>query len=156
MLLKTNIIRKYTVNSQNEYIEERMYIWRKIAQIMIRDASKHKKVVFDVIDQQILKELNHKLSINGRRLHVINIYASLEDLVRNVDKRRKEQDPRGTFVFDQFVTRYVKSDTSTDTENITADCMTVNRANFTNKLKETMKYEFKNEEKIRKLCNRYF
>jgi len=125
----------------NEYTN----IMKIIAKDMVDEAEKHDKVIFDVVDQNIIEQAK---TVNGKNIYVIVVYASLEDLIRNIDSRRKKMDPRGIFVFDQFVERYTKTDEKTD--------MIVNRKKFIKKLEETMKYEFNNEEDLEKYAINLF
>lgn len=116
-----------------DYTEPEM-IFKINAKLMYKEAKKHKKVIFDDVSQLIL-DVSDK--INGKKICVVVVYASLEDLARNIDTRRKKLDPRSIVVFEQFANRYIKADEETD--------LIVNRQSFIAALKKYVKYEFDNE-----------
>ena len=70
---------------------------------MAAEAQKHKKVIFDDVDQTILK------FIDKSKLYIIIVYTDLNNLIRNI-KARELTDPRGTKGIFQYAQKYVKSD----------------------------------------------
>jgi adenylate kinase family enzyme len=77
----------------------------------------------------------------------ILVYTNLNDLVRNIDKR-KTYDSRGLFVFNQFTNYYVKSNNKTGID-------TVNINDFIKSLKN-IKYLFESEKELIKFAKDTF
>ena len=128
----------------NEYtIGRRELFFKFFASVMIDDALKAGKAIIDtVMPKMIIDEIDRR-ELNDQ-LYIILLYTSINDLVRNIESRRIEGDPRGTFVFDQFAKRYTK----TDKDGID----TVNRKKFNKILLDNFKYDFKNKEELDKFC----
>lgn len=135
-------------NISNEYTIGRTELFRKFwASEMIDDALKVGKAIIDsVIAQIFIDEINRR-GLNDQ-LYIILLYTSINDLVRNIESRRLEGDPRGTFVFKQYAKRYTK----TDKDGID----TVNRKKFNKILLDNFKYDFKNKEELDTFCNDTF
>jgi hypothetical protein len=81
---------------------------------------------------------------------VINIllYTNLADLVYNINKR-KNSNPRGKFVFNQFAKYYMVTD------NINKSIDTINLKSFIKNLKK-MKYGFESEKALKKFAKDIF
>jgi len=136
---------------QSELLLENEYItgkdkWDKInnkyRELMADEAQKHKKVIFDDIDQTILN------FIDRSKLYIIVVYTTLSDLIRNI-KARELTDPRGTKGIVQYARKYIK----TDNKDNSLD--SVNRQEFIMMLKE-MKYEFESEQNLIEFANKIF
>lgn len=106
------------------------------AKYLISEAKKYDKVVFDVVSQNIVEY------IDRNNLFIVVVYASLEDLVRNVYNRRST-DPRGDFVFSQFAKRYEATD-----KNNGKAIASVTRIKFIEALKSKLKYLFESEDQL--------
>ena len=85
------------------------------------------------------------------KLYVIIVFTNLNNLARNLEKRRINGDKRGVFAFKQFSKRYIKCDNN-DSQKIEK----VNRNKFKKLLLKYFKYEFKNEEELIKFSNDIF
>lgn len=139
----------------NEYItkENKRALRRDIFfELMVADGSKHPKVIYDDISQDILKFIDRK------NMFIVVIYTSLEDLVRNIDLR-KTVEPRGVFVFEQFSRRYVCVDNKDGKDGKDAkDCRTVGTVNFASFVKalKNIKYEFESEESLVEFAKKIF
>lgn len=124
----------------NEYQPKNTFMRECINKYIYDDAIKYDKIVYDMIDQHILKNYTDPTSI-----YVIIVYASLYQLVDNIVSRRST-DPRGLFVFSQFVKKY--ESIQKDPTNTYQQIDTINFNSFVTKLKEKLKYEFESEEKL--------
>ncbi len=102
-----------------------------------------KNVVYDDISQNILQHF-----LNKDDIFVINVYASLETLVRNILSRRFYE-PRGQNVFRQFSEKYTLTDNDKGIEII-------NRKKFRILLKENLKYIFESEEDLNIFVDKMF
>ena len=87
----------------------------------------------------------------SKKLFIINVFANINDLARNIESRRKEGDRRGIFVFSQFSDRYVKC-----INNNIKKIEIVNREKFKLILLKNFKYEFKNEDELIDFSNNVF
>ena len=116
---------------------------------MVDDALKTKKnVVFDHISQ---KAIINYMNTKNIKLYVIIVFTNLNDLARNLEKRRINGDKRGVFAFKQFSKRYIKCDNN-DSQKIEK----VNRKKFKKLLLKYFKYEFNNEDALIKFSNDTF
>ena len=126
----------------NEYTIGRRELFDQfLASKVIDDALKTGKAIIDTVSPQIFIDEINRRELNDQ-LYIILLYTSINDLARNIESRRLEGDPRGTFVFDQFAERYTK----TDKDGID----TVNRKKFNKILLDNFKYDFKNKEELDK------
>lgn len=123
----------------NEYAEPEL-VYKMNTTIMVSEAKKYDKAIFDDVSQLVLDVTKN---INDKKIYVIIVYTPLEDLVRNIDERRKKMDPRGLFALNQFIEKYEK--TSDKDKEWVSKNMIVNKKKFIEKLKEYLKYEFENE-----------
>lgn len=132
---------------QNEYQINDTYILDCAYKDMYDTNQDTNLVIYDVIDQKILK-----YDINNNIIAIV-VYASLEQLVDNIFSRRYDE-PRGIFIFNQFTGKYeyVEKDATNSHKQIDA----VNYNNFVNKLKEKLKYEFKSEDDLIKFVDTRF
>ena len=127
----------------NEYITKqklRELGESKIRELMYEESKKYPKVIFDDIDQKIL--------IFDKNIYTIIVYASLRDLARNIISR-KLTEPRSIFVFDQYVKKFIKSDSEKDSIDI------INKKDFIEDLK-LMKYEFESESDLLNFATKIF
>ena len=107
-------------------------------------ASKHSNYVIDIVDDcnpYIMKFLPPKCKL-------ILVYTDLSDLVRNL-KKRFVDDPRGMFVFDQFVKCFVKTKNKKEAIDV------VNVKFFIKDLNQ-MKYNFDNKKELESFAKRIF
>jgi len=116
--------------------------------------------VIDIVDDFI----NHHPASNlyftkyKRDFKSVLVYTSLENLVRNIIKR-KSSEPRGKFVFNQFVDYYqvvnIKEEKKSEInpKNIYLDY--VNYNNFVKSLRK-IKYEFESENELLNFANSIF
>ena len=132
---KKTIPNEYTTVSRRELLDQ---FW---ASEMIDDALKAGKGIIDTSSPQMFIDEINRRGLNGQ-LYIILLYTGINDLARNIESRRLEGDPRGTFVFNQFAERYTK----TDKDGID----TVNRKKFNKILLDNFKYDFKNKEELDK------
>ena len=100
----------------------------------------------DIRQKQLLKFLNEKGS--SRDVSVLIVYTCLKDLVRNIESRRISGDPQGVFVFKQYADRYIKSDNG--------GIDVVNRCKFKKLLKNNMKYEISDKNKLYEFVDKMF
>ncbi len=84
-------------------------------------------------------------------LFIINLYANLDDLARNLTSRRMEGDRRSIKIFNQFANRYVKTDKE-DKDRIDQ----INRYAFRKILLNHFKYEFANKNDLNTFCDHVF
>ena len=86
------------------------------------------------------------------QLYIINLYANLDDLARNIISRRKAGDRRAPkAVYNQFADRYTKC-SNNDIKKIEI----VNRKKFKNLLLKYFKYYFKNKDELIESSNYIF
>ena len=106
---------------------------------------KSKSVIDWVIPDGIINSFNK----NNKPLYIILVYASLSTLARNMISRKAKNDPRGTFVFEQYSKRFTKTskDKAIDT---------VNRKAFKKLLLDNFKMEFTGEKELDDFCNEIF
>jgi adenylate kinase family enzyme len=144
---KNNLVK----NIKNKYGELRKIMVDEPVKYMVDDAiASNQNVLFDHISQkEIVKYMKSKKI--SKKLYIINIFANLDDLARNIEMRRKEGDARGTFVFNQFSDRYIKC-ANNDANKIE----TVNREKFRKLLLKYFKYEFKSEDSLNDFSNKIF
>lgn len=118
---------------------------------LIDECLKNKSnVLIDDVEQfGYIKILKEKKLINN--LYIINVFANLKTLSRNLELRRKEGDPRGIFAFSQFADRYIKTD-----EDNPKKIEKINRNNFKNLLLKYFKYEFQNKKQLIDFSNNIF
>ena len=125
-----------SVTDKNKLIHDAVY------DFMFTESKKYDKVIFDDISQDITDYFNRD------KIFVIIVYASLDDLIRNIISRRSIS-YRGLTVFNQFTKRYIK----TDNEEKSIDM--INRKDFIKSLQK-MKYEFESGEKLIEFANMIF
>ena len=118
---------------------------------LIDDCLKIKSnVLIDDIEQfSYIKMLTEKKLIDN--LYIINVFANLNTLTRNLELRRKKCDPRGINAFSQFADRYIKTD-----ENDLKKIEKINRNHFKNLLLNNFKYEFSNKIQLITFSNDIF
>ena len=92
--LKT-IPNEYAINYKRELLDQ---FW---ASEMINDALKAEKGIIDTSSPQMFIDEINRRGLNDQ-LYIILLYTGINDLARNIESRRIEGDPRGTFVFRQF------------------------------------------------------
>lgn len=129
----------------NEYIsweKRHELVKHELRRLMYDESKKYPKVILDDINQTILKFFNRK------DIYVIVVYASLNDLINNII-RRKLDEPRGLFVFTQYAKRYTVTDSKTDSLDM------VNRQDFIDNLKK-LKSEFESEAELIKFATKIF
>ena len=86
------------------------------------------------------------------QLYIINLYANLDDLARNIISRRKAGDRRTPkAVYNQFADRYTKC-SNNDIKKIEI----VNRKKFKNLLLKYFKYTFENKNELINFSNDLF
>lgn len=127
---------------ENEYVDLHEVKLREISRLMVLESNKHNKVMFDWVDQLVLK------FINERKLFIVIVYSPLYDLIRNL-KSRQTTSPRGIFVFEQYEKKYEQ------TIDISKSIDIINRKEFVDLLK-TIKYEFKTETDLVDFANKIF
>ena len=132
--LKT-IPNEYAINYKRELLDQ---FW---ASEMINDALEAEKGIIDTSSPQMFIDEINRRGLNDQ-LYIILLYTGINDLARNIESRRIEGEPRGTFVFRQFAERYTK----TNKDGID----TVNRKKFNKILLDNFKYDFKNKEELDK------
>ena len=140
---------KTVKNLKNEF--SNISYFNMCEKILMEDCLKIKSnVLIDDIEQfAYIKMLEEKKLIHN--LYIINVFANLETLSRNLESRRKECDPRGTFAFSQFADRYIKTD-----ENELKKIEKINRNSFKNLLLKYFKYEFQNKKQLIDFSNEIF
>ena len=119
---------------------------------MVNDAiAANKNVVFDHISQtQIISYMKTKKLYS--QLYIINLYANLDDLARNLEYRRKEGDRRQIkSTYQQFADRYVKC-SNNDIKRIEI----INRGKFKDLLLKYFKYTFENKNELINFSNGLF
>lgn len=137
---------------KNSYgMADKIYLYEP-TKLMVYDAINTKKqnILFDHVFQKEIIDIMKKKKLS-KNLFIINVFANINDLARNIESRRKEGDNRGVFVFSQFSDRYIKCKNN-DVKKIE----TVNRKNFKDLLLKKFKYEFKNEDDLIKFANNVF
>ena len=119
---------------------------------MVNDAiAANKNVVFDHISQtQIISYMKTKKLYS--QLYIINLFANLDVLAHNLEKRRKEGDRRQIkTTYLQFADRYVKC-SNNDIKRIEI----INRGKFKNLLLKYFKYTFENKDELINFSNGLF
>ena len=119
---------------------------------MVNDGiAANKNVVFDHISQTQIVSYMKSLKLYSQ-LYIINLYANLDDLARNIISRRKAGDRRAPkAVFNQFADRYTKC-SNNDIKKIEI----VNRKKFKNLLLKYFKYTFENKNELINFSNDLF
>lgn len=137
-------------NLKNEYNHNTNFD-TMIRKMMFEDSLKIKSNVLldDVSQFELIQLFKENKLINN--LYIINVFANLKTLSRNLELRRKECDPRSTFAFSQFADRYIKTD-----ENNSKKIEKINRNNFKNLLLKYFKYEFSNKKHLINFSNEIF
>jgi adenylate kinase family enzyme len=140
---------KTVKNSKNKYNDISFYSICK--KTLMEDCLKIKSnVLIDDIEQfGYIKILKEKKLIHN--LYIINVFANLETLARNLESRRKECDPRGIYAFSQFADRYIKTN-----EDNPKKIEKINRNTFKNLLLKNFKYEFQNKKQLIDFSNEIF
>jgi len=145
-----NTLKKF--KNEYSYKNKNKYFNTLGEETMINRALKSKNnVIIDDIDQfSYIKKFEEKKLIHN--LYIINVFANLETLARNIELRRKKgEDARGIIPFSQFANRYIKVDKNDPTK-----IEKVNRTNFKNLLLKYFKYEFTNETELLNFSNDMF
>jgi len=117
-----------------------------IASILADESTKHKKVAIDWIEQKYIIAEFKKRNLD---LFVIVVHASLEDIIKRLEKRRKTGDTRGIFAFEHFSERYMKTDG-------TNDLGIYNRKKFKKLLLDNLKYLFTDENDLNGFADHIF
>lgn len=99
---------------------------------LMYEEGKIKDAVYDDISQNILQHYS-----DPEDLFVIVVYASLENLIRNILSRRFYE-PRGRNVFRQYAEKFIVSNEDNDID-------IVNRLKFRKRIKKKLKYLFESE-----------
>jgi len=129
----------------NEYLGQekiQKLITNQARKLMVEESKKYSKVVFDNINQHLLD------IIDRDKIFIIIVYASPEDLVRNIVSRQTSE-PRGIFVFGQFAKKYIRTDSKNDAIDV------VNRKDLIEALKN-IKYEFSSETELVEFATNIF
>jgi len=158
---KSSIMKEFTNQYKKIAMDDKLI--EKQFMTLVKNKFYSEKQLFKIIDTYIYnsiknKTLNEKNFIidivheNQKLSNIINflpnpntikhilIYTNLENLVNNINKR-KNYNPRGKFIFEQFASYYVK----TNNEKKSID--TINLKSFINNL-QNIKYEFKNNKDL--------
>jgi len=139
-------------NAKNEYNPKKEYYYNDIAKkIMFEDSLKCKSnVVFDMFEQsKLINFLKKKNLINN--LYIINVFANLETIFRNLKEMKNENEPRTKFVFTDFSETYIKT-----YEDNPKKIEKINRNNFKNLLLKHLKYEFTDKTHLINFANDIF
>ena len=136
---------------KNSYgMTDKIYVYEP-TKLMVHDAiATNTNILFDHVFQKEIIDVMKKQNLS-KNLFIINIFANINELARNVESRRKDGDNRGVFVFSQFSSRYIKCKNN-DEKKIE----TVNRKNFKDLLLKKFKYEFKNKDDLINFSNNVF
>jgi len=132
---------KYYTENQKEDIFTN-YLW-KYYKSEIKNSN---NFIIDLVETKNPLNLNNYLSINN--IKNVLLYANLHSLIRNIDIRRNYE-PRGLFVFDQFTEIY----TYTDNVNEAIDIVCLK--DFIKDLKY-IKYFFSNETELIEFAKKIF
>jgi len=132
---------KYYTENQKEDIFTN-YLW-KYYKSEIKNSN---NFIIDLVETKNPLSLNNYLSINN--IKNVLLYANLHSLIRNIDIRRNYE-PRGLFVFDQFTEIY----TYTDNVNEAIDIVCLK--DFIKDLKY-IKYFFSNETELIEFAKKIF
>ena len=132
---------KYYTKKQKDNIFK-YYIWKYYKS----EIKNSKNFIIDLVDVEDQLSLKKYLSINN--IKNVLLYTNLDNLIRNIDKR-KNYEPRGLFVFDQFTKIY----TSTNNENEAIDIICLK--DFIKNLKN-IKYLFSNEKELITFAKKIF
>ena len=136
---------------KNNYgMTDKIYLYEPTKYMVYDAIDTNKNILFDHVYQKEIIDIMKKKKL-FKNLYIINVFANINDLARNIESRRKEGDRRGVFVFSQFSDRYIKCKNN-DVKKIE----TVNRKNFKDLLLKKFKYEFKNEDDLIKFANNVF
>lgn len=136
---------------KNNYSETNKIHLYEPTKLMVCDAiDTNKNILFDHVYQKEIIDIMKKKKLS-KNLFIINVFANINDLARNIESRRKDGDNRGVFVFSQFSNRYIKCKNN-DVKKIE----TVNRKKFKHLLLKNFKYEFKNEDELIDFSNNVF
>ena len=132
---------KYYTENQKEDIFTN-YLW-KYYKSEIKNSN---NFIIDLVETKNPLSLNNYLSINN--IKNVLLYTNLNSLIRNIDIRRNYE-PRGLFVFDQFTEIY----TYTDNVNEAIDIVCLK--DFIKDLKY-IKYFFSNETELIEFAKKIF
>tara|TARA_B100001123_G_scaffold446665_2_gene601778 strand:+ start:2808 stop:3485 length:678 start_codon:yes stop_codon:yes gene_type:complete len=132
---------KYYTKKQKDNIFK-YYIWKYYKS----EIKNSKNFIIDLVDVEDQLSLKKYLSINN--IKNVLLYTNLDNLIRNIDKR-KNYEPRGLSVFDQFTKIY----TSTNNENEAIDIICLK--DFIKNLKN-IKYLFSNEKELITFAKKIF
>jgi hypothetical protein len=138
-------------NLKNEYNNNNLNYYNLCQKTLMEDCLKIKSnVLIDDVEQfGYIKMFKEKKLTNN--LYIINVFANLKTLTRNLELRRKECDPRSVDIFFQFSNRYIKTD-----EDNPKKIEKINRNNFKNLLLKNFKYEFQNKKHLIDFSNDIF
>lgn len=130
----------------NQYFGDKL-LQKKAEQLlgkeMFIESHKYPLVVFDDIIQYPIKEF-----IPRDQLFIIIVYANLETLTRNIERRRKTGNFRSLNVFNQYVKMYeVTSNPSIDI---------INRISFISILQKYLKYFFIDKQELIAFAHKIF
>jgi len=112
------------------------------SELIINDAIKAKKAIIDSVVQSNLIKKFTEFDLRNK-LFIIVVYASLPNLVRNLQERRINGDRRALMPFYQFQERYIMTN-----DNDINKIDRINRQEFKQLLKENLKFEFESEDKL--------
>jgi len=132
---------KYYTEKQRDNIFKD-YLW-KYYKSEIKNSN---NFIIDLVETENPLSLNNYLSINN--IKNVLLYTNLNSLIRNIDIRRNYE-PRGLFVFDQFTEIY------TYTDNVTEAIDIVCFKDFIKDLKY-IKYFFSNETELIEFAKKIF
>ena len=129
-----------------------MKIYGAEVKYMVDDAiATNKNVIFDHISQTEIISYMKTKKIDSQ-LYIINLYANLDDLARNLEYRRKAGDRRTAYAtYNQFADRYIKCNNN-DIKKIEI----INREHFKKLLLKYFKYAFDNQAELIKFSNDIF
>ena len=132
---------KYYTKKQTDRLFK-YYLWKYYKS----ETKNSKNFIIDLVEVEDQLSLKKYLSINN--IKNVLLYTNLDNLIRNIDKRRNYE-PRGLFVFEQFTKIY----TSTDNEIEAIDVICLK--NFIKNLKN-IKYLFSNEKELITFAKKIF
>jgi hypothetical protein len=110
------------------------------------EIKKSNNFIIDLVETE--DQLGLKKYLSRNNIKNVLLYTNLDNLIRNIDKR-KNYEPRGLFVFDQFTKIY----TSTNNENEAIDIICLK--DFIKNLKN-IKYLFSNEKELITFAKKIF
>jgi hypothetical protein len=130
----------YTEKQRNDF--DKYFFWKYYKS----EIKKSNDFIIDLVETE--DQLGLKKYLSRNNIKNVLLYTNLDNLIRNIDKR-KNYDPRGLFVFDQFTKIY----TSTNNENEAID--TICLKDFIKNLKN-IKYLFSNEKELITFAKKIF